>query len=117
MRSTFSRSTPASAVPINSSPRLAQPLEHGSGRRREKEPFGAPIVGIGTPLDQAAVAKLVEQARQRDRLKVEHFGKLGLLQPLEPVEAHQHDPLGAGHAELAGFLIRIGPEHSSYVIE
>jgi len=46
----------------------AQPFEQGPGSRRQEQPLGAAVGGIRPPFDQAAVAELVEQARQCDGL-------------------------------------------------
>ncbi|MFZ0775820.1 MAG: hypothetical protein WAM74_04960, partial [Xanthobacteraceae bacterium] len=53
----------------------------------------------------------------RDRLQVEHFGEFRLFETLESVEPDEDDPLGPRNAELARFVIRIGAEHPSYIIE
>jgi len=41
-------------------------FEQRPRRAREKQALGAPVVRIGPPFDEAAVAKVVEQPRQRD---------------------------------------------------
>ena len=87
--------------PSVSSPRSRKPFEQRPRRRRQEQPLGAAVVGIGAALDQAAVAKPVEQPGQRDRLQIEHFGEFGLLETLEAVEPRQHRPLGPGDSELA----------------
>src|SRR5580693_3209822 len=47
----------------------AKLLEHRSRRRRQEQPLGAAVIGIRAALDEAGVAKPVEQAGQRDRLQ------------------------------------------------
>ncbi len=56
---------------------LAKPRQSVEDRprgRRQIEPLGAPIVRIGTALNQAPVAQTVDQPGQRDGLQVEHLG-------------------------------------------
>jgi hypothetical protein len=114
IRSTAARSTPASAVAIAE---LGEPLEERAGRRCEVQPVGAAIVRVGPALDQSTGAESIQKARQRDRLQVEHFSELGLLEPLEPVEPREDRPLCPRHAEPASFLISIGSQHASHIIE
>ena len=83
-----------------SSPRRRELLQAAAAPPGEKQALGAAVVGIGTPLDQAAVAQLVEQPGQRDRLQIEHFGEFGLVEAFGTVEPDQHGPLRPGHAEL-----------------
>ena len=86
---------------------VAEPLQQGPAGLGQEQPLGTPIGRIGTPLDQAGRAQPVEKARQRDRLKVEHFGDFGLLAALEAIEAHEHHPLRSRDAERVRLLIRI----------
>src|SRR5580692_3617332 len=81
--------------------KLAEPFEQRSRRGGEKQPLGAAIVGIGTALDQPVLAQPIEQPGQSDRLQIEHFSELRLLQPLETIKPNQHRPLRPGHAKLA----------------
>src|ERR1700691_5180751 len=85
---------------------LAQALDDRARGFGQIEAFGAAVVGIGTALDQTAIAKPVEQPGQRDRLQVEHFSQFGLLQPLKAVEPRQHYPLGVSDAKLVAFVVR-----------
>ena len=63
----------AERAPSPSFPPRGPPSCSSSGRAAggQKQPLGAAIFGIGTALDQAVVAKPVEQPGQRDRLQVE----------------------------------------------
>src|SRR6202007_2553204 len=79
--------------------------------------LGAAVDRIGTPLDEAALAQLVEQTRQRNRLQVQDLGQFGLLQSFGPVQPDQDNLLGARNAELRGPVVCVGSQHASYVIE
>ena len=94
---------------------LGEAVEQRPRGRRQVQPLGAAVVRIGAALDQAVVGQPVEQPGQRDRLQVEDFGELGLLEALGAVEPQQHRPLRAGHAELARPLVGIGPQQAGYV--
>src|SRR3984885_409143 len=96
---------------------VAKAFQQGPGLGGQIKPLGAAVVRIRPALDKAAVAQPVEEPGQRDRLQVEHFGEFKLFETLEPVEPDEDDPLGARNAELARFMIRIGAEHPSYIIE
>src|SRR5271156_3519103 len=98
-------------------PELAQAFDDRACGFGQIKTFGAAVVGIGTALDQTAVAEPVEQPGQRDRLQIEHFGQFGLLQPFKAVEPRQDHPLGVSDPELVAFVVRIGPQHARYVFE
>src|SRR6516164_2714533 len=49
-------------------PEIAQAPEQWPCGRREKEPLGASVIGIGAPFDQPVLREPVEQARERDGL-------------------------------------------------
>src|SRR5262249_44512363 len=53
--------------------------------------------------------------RKRDRLQVEHLGKLRLLEAFVPVDPRQHSPLRARDSELPRALVGIGLQQTSYV--
>ena len=97
--------------------KLGEPVHQRPRERREMEALGAPVVRVGAALDHAVRAQPVDQTGQRDRLKVEHFGEFRLLQALGVFQPRQHRPLGAGHAEPARALVRIGAQQASYIIE
>src|SRR5215469_13967983 len=98
-------------------PDRAQPLEERPRRRCEEEQLGAAVARARAPLDQAVVAQAVEEARQRDRLQIEHLGKLALLEALKPVEPREHRPFGTGHPERGCLLVRVSAEKARYVID
>ena len=97
--------------------KAAELLEQRPRRGGQEQPLGAAISRIGPALDQTAVAELVEQPGQRDRLQIEHFGQLRLVEALEAIEPDQHRPLGAGHPELRRLVVGIGPQQARYIIE
>ena len=84
---------------------------------RQEQAFGTAIIGIGPAFDQAGLAQPVEQAGQTNRLEVEHLGKFGLLEALEAVEPCEHRPLRPGDPILSPFVVRIGFQHSSDIID
>jgi len=88
---------------------IAELLEQRAGAGGEIKPVGAAVIWIGAAFDQSAAAQAIKQARQCDRLQIQHVGQFRLFEALEPVEPDQNDPLRAGNAELTGFVIRIGP--------
>ena len=96
---------------------LGEPLEQRPRRRRQKQAFRPTVAGIGPAFDQAAVAKLVEEARERNRLQVEHVGEFGLVQALGTLQPYQHDPLRPGDAELRRLVVGIGPQQTRYIVE
>ena len=110
-------SMPASVLVMVSSPEFGEPLEQRPCRRREKQAFRPAVAGIGPALDQAAVAKLVEEACERNRLQVEHVGEFGLVQALGTLQPYQHGPLRPGDAELRRLVVGIGPQQTGYIIE
>ena len=110
-------SMPASALAIGLLAEFGEPLEQRPRRRRQKQALGAAVAGIGPALDQAAVAELVEQAGERDRLQVEHVGEFGLVEALGTLEPDQHGPLRPGDAELRRLVVGIGPQQTGYIVE
>jgi hypothetical protein len=63
------------------------------------KPPGATIRGIGHALDEARFLKPVDDARERDRLDIEHVRKLDLPKARLPVQPEQHLPLRARNPE------------------
>ena len=75
---------------------LTEALQQRPCRRRQEQPLGPAVIGIGAAFDQAVLAQPVEQAGQSDRLEVEHFGKFGLLEALKAVEPRRAPPIAPG---------------------
>ena len=92
-------------------------FQHRARRRRQEQSLGAPVVGVAAPFDQAVVAQPVDQPGQGDRLEVENFRELGLLEAFVALEPEQHRPLRPGHAELPGLLVGAGAQQPGYVTE
>ena len=62
-------------------------------------------------------AQPVDQPRQRNRLNIQQFCKLRLLQSLFLLQLHQHRPLRAGDAVPRGLLVGIGADRALQVGE
>ena len=96
---------------------LGEPVHQRARERRQMEALGASVVRIEAALDHSVGTQPVDEARQGDRLQVEHFGEFGLLQALGMFQPGHHGPLGTGDAKPARALVGVGPQQAGYIIE
>jgi len=75
--------------------------------RGEKQPVGAPILGVVPALEKAVFDQSIEQAHQRDRLEFEHFGQIDLRQSFLLPQSEQYDPLRARGAAALGAVVDV----------
>ena len=81
------------------------------GRAREMDAVRAPVGRIGTPLDESRARKLVDQARERDRLHLERFGEVDLTHAFTPRDVHERACLRHGQrAALLSLPVRAAHE-------
>ena len=92
-------------------------LEQRLCRRLQMQPANAPILGVGTPLDEAARLEPVDEPRHGDRLDLDETGEFVLRQARLTLEPDEDDPLGAGHAIETRTLIRPRPHQACDVVE
>ena len=73
----------------------------------EKQPVGAAVPGVVPPLQQAMLDQAIEQAHQRDRLQLQHIGKIDLRQSFLLPQSEQYDPLRARGAAALGAVVDV----------
>ncbi len=98
----------------------AQPGELAEQRTRgllQIEAVDAAVGFVAAALDQAVVAELVDQSRQRDRLHLHLFGEFRLLHALVALDLGQHGPLRAGDAVARRLLVGIGAHQALHFAE
>ena len=111
-------STPASTVSASSSTCFGDAVEQRPRRRRQVQPLGAAVVRVGPALDQPVVAQPVDQPGQRDRLDVEVFGEVGLLEALRAAPAAAAPPIARGSwPYMARLLVGVGPQQAAYIAD
>ena len=98
----------------------AKPRELAQQRARglaQIKTVDAAVVLVAAALDQAIVAELVDQPRQRDRLHLHLLGEFRLLQPLGALDLGQNRPLCAGYAVARRLPVGIGAHHPLHLAE
>jgi hypothetical protein len=83
-----------------------------STRRGQVQEPCASVLGIKAALDEFLAFQPVKQARQRDRLQLEHLGERGLIETFRAAQTSQHAPLRAGRAIFPCALVDIAAQLS-----
>src|SRR5579859_1839319 len=73
--------------------------------RGQEQAVGAAVLWIVAPLEQALLDQTIEQPHQRDRLQLEHLGKIDLREAFFLAQPKQHDPLRARRAAALGAIV------------
>ncbi len=72
----------------------------------QKQTIGAAVIRILPALQKTLFDQAVEQADQRDRLHLQHFGQIDLRKAFLLPQPEQHDPLRAGRSPPLGAVYR-----------
>ena len=110
-------SSPSSASPMISSAERAELFERRRGLFGEVEAMDAPVVRVGTPLDETGGVELVDEARDGDGGEIEDARELALACALAALQAAQHRPLGAGRRQLARALVGQGAQQPRNIMQ
>ena len=79
--------------------------------------MGAPVAGIGPPLDPAVLLHAIDLSNQSHRLDFEQIGKAGLVDALVAGEIPQHLALCPGEAEEQQCtLVESTPEETGDIV-
>src|SRR5689334_18038228 len=73
----------------------------------QEQAVGATVPGVGPTLQQSVFDQAIEQTHKRNRLQLQHIGKIDLRKPLLLPKAKQHDPLRARRAAPLGAVVDV----------